>query len=158
MNILVFSDTHGKVANMVAAIGRFPEISTIIHLGDYGTDVDRLRSSFPDHQFFSVSGNCDSTRTYPAEQILELAGTTLLLTHGHLYGVKDRISALVERAKEVGAAMVLYGHSHRPLIQREEGILVLNPGSASFPRTMPRASYAILTLGAGEPRARILDL
>ena len=56
--------------------------------------------------------------------------TTILCTHGHRYGVKSSDGALVERALKVNARILLYGHTHEPVTRYEDGLYIMNPGSA----------------------------
>ena len=54
----------------------------------------------------------------------------ILCTHGHRYGVKSSDGALVERALKVNARILLYGHTHEPVTRYEDGLYIMNPGSA----------------------------
>ena len=58
---------------------------------------------------------------------------------------------LPQRAREEGCLVALYGHTHRMLLERIDGVLVCNPGSISLPRGGP-ASYGRLTVENGQPR------
>mgnify|MGYP001175503110 CR=1 FL=1 len=52
---------------------------------------------------------------------------------------------------------VVYGHSHRPMIEERDGLWMVNPGSPTKPRWAPRATWGVLQVG-DEIRARIIDL
>jgi putative phosphoesterase len=58
----------------------------------------------------------------------------------------------------VDARVVVFGHSHIPLIEDVDGLLLLNPGSATDRRRQPHCSVALLTISDGEPAARIITL
>ena len=68
-----------------------------------------------------------SIRPYVREEIL--AGKRFFLTHGHLYGVKSDLTRVVYAARERSADILLYGHTHVPETDYEDGLYILNPGS-----------------------------
>lgn len=88
MKLLVFSDSHGNVANMEDAVRR-EEPDQVLHLGDVVRDADALRRRFPDLPMTRVRGNCDARSDVPEECLLERAGRRLLLMHGHTRFVKS---------------------------------------------------------------------
>ena len=88
MKILVLSDSHGQFSAMEDAVLR-ERPDYIFHLGDHQRDARKLGKRFPDYPVISVPGNCDlplPTETLTVRQ--ELGGVSMLLTHGHAYGVK----------------------------------------------------------------------
>ncbi len=88
--ILVLSDSHGNVNNMVTAVGRLhPDM--IIHLGDCWADAEQLHRKFPMTVMEQVPGNCDC-RQEVQERILLIEGKKILICHGHTFNVKSRIS------------------------------------------------------------------
>lgn len=132
MQFLVFSDSHGNVANMSLAIRRNPTIKTVLFLGDGLGDVKELADLHPTIDFRAVRGNCDAfSSDAPLEATLTLYGTTVYYCHGHLYGVKTVLGPAVSRAKEAGASVLLFGHTHLPFSEyrSDEEMYVFNPGS-----------------------------
>ena len=116
MEILIFSDSHGRVEGMKQAIARQikrPEL--ILHLGDGAGDLEYLSTrGIPT---LSVRGNCDLFTVegfVPEERTLDELGHRILMVHGHRYGVKGGVGALLSHAAELGADVVLYGHTHIP--------------------------------------------
>ena len=84
--ILVLSDSHGNVNNMVTAVGRLhPDM--IIHLGDCWADAEQLHRKFPMTVMEQVPGNCDC-RQEVQERILLIEGKKILICHGHTFNVK----------------------------------------------------------------------
>ena len=84
--ILVLSDSHGNVNNMVTAVSRLqPDI--IIHLGDCWADAEQLHRKFPMTIMEQVPGNCDCRQDIP-ERILLIEGKKILICHGHTFNVK----------------------------------------------------------------------
>ena len=146
MDILVLSDSHGAVAPMVRAV----ELATpdlILHLGDCWRDGEQLHARFPDIPREQVPGNCDLRPGEPAARLLVLEGKRILLCHGHTYGVKTSLLAAGFAAEEQQLDLFLFGHTHRPLVDRRGRTLFLNPGSIG---RSPRPSYATVTIRDGQ--------
>ena len=149
----VISDTHGRLDDMVLDV--FAGVEVILHAGDIGhvRIVDRLRSVAP---VIAVAGNVDvdlPAAAFPAEVLTDVAGQRVLTGH-----ILDRLLARHAPALEA-IAMVVSGHSHRALIDRKDGVLYLNPGSAGSPRFGLPRSVALVEVrdGALEPRIVPLD-
>ena len=69
----------------------------------------------------------------------------LLLTHGHYYNVSLGIEGLYQEAVDRDCDIAMYGHTHRPFLDRYHGVTILNPGSLSYPRQEGRKpSYMIM--------------
>lgn len=109
----------------------------LIHLGDNSEDIEELTRGF-EGKVYGVRGNCDFTNTYPKEQILEIEGKRIFITHGDLYGVKYSMNNIYYKAKESGVDIALFGHTHEQLLVEEGGIVFMNPGSISLPRLKGR--------------------
>ena len=87
------------------------------------------------------------TDAEPAERLLELRGKRILLCHGHTYGVKQSLVTAGFAAEEQQLDLFLFGHTHRPLVDRRGRTLFLNPGSIGAP-THP--SYGVVTIQDGQ--------
>ena len=96
MKILIFSDSHGCIETMEAAVRReLPHM--MVHLGDFWADGKQLHSLFPQIPMCQVAGNCDRYRWEPVQdQILirPVGGVLFYMTHGHLHGVKQGLLRL----------------------------------------------------------------
>ena len=127
----------------------------IVHLGDHLSDGETLHYAYPDLPFVGVPGNCDGWTSAPEERLITLEGRRLLLGHGHHWGVKLSPAGAARAGRMAGAELVLFGHTHRPLLRREEdGLLLLNPGSVR-----DGGRYALLELEQGrEPVCRLCAL
>ena len=135
MKILVLSDSHGAVSPMEQAVEQTsPDL--ILHLGDCWRDGERLHDRFPSIPLEQVPGNCDFRPTEPAERLLELRGKRILLCHGHTYGVKQSLVTAGFAAEEQQLDLFLFGHTHRPLVDRRGRTLFLNPGSIGAPTVL----------------------
>lgn len=133
MKILVFSDSHSSLRFMRRCIDRLlPQ--QVIHLGDYYEDAEAIAEGYPHIRFHQVPGNGGSRGPdgkAPLVLCYDIGGVRMLMTHGHLHGVKSGgADRLLAEARLKGAEAVLFGHTHVPVCYREEdGLLVLNPGS-----------------------------
>ena len=92
----------------------------------------------------------------PLNAVVTPGGVRIYITHGHRERVGMLSSGIVsQRAYEEHCALAFFGHTHRMMLERENGVWVCNPGSISLPRGGP-ASYARLTIENG--RATLLEL
>lgn len=138
MKILVFSDSHRSMSTMYDAI-ELHQPDQVIHLGDLQSDAEELSYTYPRLPICVVPGNCDGWTTQPLKKQIRLAGRSILLSHGHLWGVKRGYDAAIADARASGADILLFGHTHVPLCrQLEDGLWMLNPGSS-------RSSYGLIT-------------
>ncbi len=132
---LVLSDSHratGVLEQILMADRATGRTEGIIHLGDGYTDLDSFQGHLP--PVIRVPGNCDRTAwNISQDQMIltvDLNGVRVLLTHGHLLGVRNDTAVLKARAMAEKCRAALYGHTHRPHLSEEDGILILNPGAA----------------------------
>ena len=137
MLIAVISDTH-RIHRYIEEAKQYIEgADVLIHLGDNTEDIPELTQNFHG-DVYGVRGNCDISNAYPKEQLIELCGKRIFITHGDLYGVKYGMNNIFYKAKEINADIVLFGHTHQHFIDEEDGIKFMNPGSISLPRSMGR--------------------
>ncbi len=143
---LVISDTHGYLANLYHALELEQSIHGLIHLGDIAHDEEEIRAMLPDGaEVYMVRGNNDFLSELPGELTVDIGREKFLLCHGHIYDVNYTMEGLTQTARSRGVGIVLYGHTHVPMLQREKGVLLVNPGSLSLPRQKGRRpSYAIM--------------
>ena len=154
MNILVLSDSHGNLSNMIQAVeDTSPRM--IVHLGDCWGDAVKLHDRFPDIPFHHVPGNCDFRLEESPEKLIFVSDLRILLCHGHTYGVKSSLLTAGYAAEEQNLDVFLFGHTHRPLVDRRGKTLFLNPGSIGDYR---QPTYGIVTIENGKADARIVPL
>jgi len=154
MKILVVSDTHGNHLTP-AKILEETGADMLIHLGDEINDA-LIMESIAAIPVIKVPGNCDHRSTEPRELLQTIADRKFLITHGDLYKVKNGLNRLVEKAKELKASVVLFGHTHNPLIQKLDGVLLINPGTLM--NGSDSKSYAVLTVTPFKVTAEIVYL
>lgn len=146
MKILVVSDSHGKDRNIVRALEQERPIDQMIHLGDSEGSEDYIRE-IAECPLEIVSGNNDFFSDLEKEKEIQIGPYKTLITHGHYYYVSLEKKSLFEIAKSRGIQIAMFGHTHRPYIEEQDGILLLNPGSISYPRQEGRKpSYMVLEL------------
>lgn len=129
MRILVVSDTHGDIRNLEAVVRKHRDAEVIIHCGDGVDEAEELRLMFPQRMVISVRGNCDFCSQSPNIETITLEDKKLFITHGHIYNVKSSLLNLSFAAREAGADLVLFGHTHIPCNIYDEGLYLINPGS-----------------------------
>ena len=128
--ILVLSDSHSYF-DKVLKIFEKEKPDIVIGAGDGIKDIDELSYVYPEAKYYMVKGNCDFfNRSHSEENLFEIDGTKFFLTHGHLYEVKRSLSSVKEIGKKLNASVVVFGHTHKPYIERENDIILFNPGAA----------------------------
>lgn len=150
MKILVVSDSHRNNENLFRVIEQEKPIDMLIHCGDAeGTEyIIGMKAECP---MEIVLGNNDFFSELPREKEFQIGRYKIWLTHGHYYYVSMGPERIVEEAEEKGVDIVIFGHTHRPLLQQEGSLTVLNPGSISYPRQEGRKpSYAIMEYSQDE--------
>ena len=152
MKVLIVSDTHRRDENLWAVIRKEQPFDMMLHMGD----SEGSEQCFCDWvcsecgEIHTVRGNNDFFSRTPKDEEIEICGHKVFMTHGHLYGVSMGTEMLEDEARDRGVDMVMYGHTHKPHLEWcADGLLVLNPGSLSYPRQNGRMStYAVMNLDA----------
>lgn len=156
MRIGLISDTHGRLRPEIFQL--FSGVDLIVHAGDVGPPgiLDDLGSVAP---VIAVWGNTDDFAVrHLVPEIAEqnVSGLRLVVKHGHQHGSPDA-ETLVNTHPD--ADVIVYGHTHRPLIERRDGALVINPGSAGAARFGLAPSVAMLAITPhGSAEARLIEL
>ena len=116
---------------MIAAI-ELEKPAACFFLGDGERDIDEVREQFPGLTVYAVRGNCDMFSTLPQQLRFAFGGLEIFAAHGHMHGVKrdPAFSSLKAEARKTGAKVILFGHTHKALLRREDGLTLMNPGPA----------------------------
>ena len=150
MRIGVFSDSHGDTQALDELLDKMGYLDAICFLGDIARDAFHLKDradAMPNHpQFFAVRGNNDYASTLPWDLIIELGGARIYMTHGHR--IVSPLS-LAYRARENGAQIALFGHTHEPMCEHAQEVMLLNPGSAGNSCRGGRACACVLEIKGG---------
>jgi len=148
MKILIVSDSHRSDANLKTVIDRTAPIDMLIHLGDAEGSDNLIRSWLDDSVDFEiVKGNNDFFSPLDTEKEIMIGQYHVLLAHGHMYNVSLGVEMLRQEVTARGFDIAMFGHTHRPYFEDRENVIILNPGSISYPRQDGRKpSYMIMEL------------
>jgi uncharacterized protein len=147
------SDTHGLVRRelFTALAG----VHAILHAGDVGGAgvLDELATIAPTE---AVYGNTDAPGDPRLcdEIVRVFGGLTVHVSHGHEVGAPTPARLLARHAGDV----IVYGHTHRPLIERHDSRLVVNPGAAGPRRFDIRPTVALLRIDGRNADVEIIAL
>jgi uncharacterized protein len=153
---VVIADTHIPRRAKTLPEGLTPYLDRadlILHVGDLMDPalLDELAAYAPVE---AVRGNLDLPGL-PETLELEFGGVRVAMIHdsGPRRGRRARA-----RRRFPDARVVVFGHSHIPLLEDEAGLMLLNPGSPTDRRRQPRHTFALLRAEEGEAGAEILSL
>ena len=151
MKIGVLSDTHGNLNAIKGVLPQLEKCDLVVHLGDHFYDMDDFSVNLT-NKLYTVYGNCDGGGE---DLILEKENTKILVCHGDKYRVKAGLTRLYLRALEIGAKLVLYGHTHIANVTTENGITFVNPGALAH---MGKKSFCQIDLNDGVIDAQIIKI
>ena len=146
MKILIVSDTHRSHKNYNRMLEREGKPDMLIHLGDVegGEYYIEETAGCPVHM---VAGNNDFFTPLPPEEEFYIGNKKVFLTHGHVYYVSAGNARILKEAKKRKADIVMFGHIHKPVQEKIDGVLLLNPGSIAYPRQQGRqGTYMVMEI------------
>jgi putative phosphoesterase len=148
----LISDTHGLVRPSV--FDALAGVELILHAGDVGAGVLAELSAIAPVR--AVFGNTDAPGLpeLEAEIVHTVAGVTIHVSHGHELGRPTPAALLAAYPQDV----LVYGHTHRQLVSRVDGRLVVNPGAAGPRRFDLQPSVARLTIADGAASVELVPL
>ncbi|MDQ3363190.1 MAG: YfcE family phosphodiesterase [Actinomycetota bacterium] len=155
---VVLADTHIPRRAKGLPEGLTPHLESadlILHAGDLLVE-DVLYELEHYAPVRAVKGNVDGWEVRSPETLeLEVGGISIAMVHdsGTRKGRRSRM-----RRRFPGARVVVFGHSHIPWLEDENGLMLLNPGSPTDRRRAPEHTFALLRVEGGEVRAEILTL
>ena len=154
MKILVLSDIHAHASYAERMIEK-EQPDEVIFCGDGWKDMHEIAKFFPAVRFHCVAGNCDFF-SENQELFITLGGKNIFAAHGHRFNVKMEPSlayiTLRAHALDLGADIILFGHTHRPDVQYRNGAVILNPGAVMD------GKYALITIENGEVKPELRSL
>lgn len=150
LRIGLISDTHGLLRPQ--ALDALRGSAHLVHAGDIGSAgiLDALAAIAP---VTAIRGNNDReawASALPETADIELGGLRMHVLHD--------LHALAIEPHARNVAVVVSGHSHQPRVERRNGVLYVNPGSAGPRRFKLPVSVAELRIDRGSVAARIIDL
>lgn len=156
MRLTAISDSHGRKGNVFDIIEKNIESTDyFLCLGDCcnNDDFEEAIIYFGSKlHLISVRGNTDWSSAEPLEREFKLADKRIMMCHGHTYNVKATYLALIHHAQNIDANIAFFGHTHNPHISCENGIYIVNPGTASL------GYYSIVDISDGKIECRNLKL
>lgn len=138
MRFLVISDTHGKLPIDLSGF----KVDAVIHAGDIG-DNSFLSEFHVFDNFYAVCGNTDYSLDLPDMLCSKINGIKFFLVH-NLSAPHRIISENYSKICECTPNLVVFGHTHTPLIEEKNGTIYLNPGSLGKKGLTGYRSYAII--------------
>lgn len=134
--IAVFSDTHGNKKYMREVLSEFPSFDCIIHLGDGVADGRDVSAEF-NVPFCGIYGNEDYGSDYPETLLLSIDCMNIYFMHGHQFEINayqtknewdKHFKEFADLAEINGAAALFFGHTHKAVLEKYNGIIICNPG------------------------------
>lgn len=158
MKIAVISDSHYN-ENSIKLIEKYlKDIDILLHCGDGAPDTNSIKNFF-NGEIYAVRGNCDITLEYPLERIIEIKDKKIYITHGHMYNVKSEYNTIFYKGKEVNADIVLFGHTHKAIVSNYDNLIIMNPGSITFPYGKDKKTMGIIDIiDSGKIEAKIIEI
>jgi putative phosphoesterase len=154
--VYVVSDTHGHIT--AELLERLQDADVIVHAGDICSpiDLDSLNAIAPT---YLALGNNDWAFEYHGHNPYGIEGNfedNLTMT---LFGLRWEVCHYRERLRLKNVDIAICGHTHRPYVERQGGLLLMNPGSTTYPRTSQGPTFGCIRIVEGEVAdARIFAL
>lgn len=150
LRIGLISDTHGLLRPEALAFLRGSD--HIVHAGDIGNQdiLQKLSAIAP---VTSVRGNNDKdawAEAIPETQLMKFGKTFVYVLHD--------LAQLDIDPKAAGVDVVVSGHSHRPVVEKRDDVLFVNPGSAGPRRFKLPIAVGELVIANGSITPRIVEL
>ena len=146
MKILIVSDTHRKNDLYVELCKQLAPLDMVIHCGDI-EGSEYIINEAARCPVKMVAGNNDFFSDIKSEEEFSIGKYRIWVTHGHHYYVSMGTEILKDEARSRGIDIVMYGHTHRPVIEHDGDIIAINPGSLTYPRQEGRQpSYVLMKI------------
>jgi hypothetical protein len=154
------SDSHRNYFAVEKIVRRNLDADMFIHLGDGEEDVDKVILRYPEtaSRFVHVKGNCDFGSLSENVYTMPINGHKLYATHGYLQGVKYSLDNLKRIALANECDIILFGHTHERYMHYENGIYMMNPGSASCPHDGNKPSFGCIDISDAGVLTNIVDI
>ena len=132
--VVAFSDSHGDKRSLQQAVEqalRLGHVDAAVFLGDGVNDFEQVRPLLMEKKASChvVSGNNDRSSYEPQELLFRIGKVAFYACHGHTRYVKYGLDRLYLAAREREAHVALYGHTHVPSLEMENGVYLVNPGA-----------------------------
>ena len=156
--VLIISDTHGYHAPLKGILENDGPFDLMIHCGDLEGEENSIQNlTGPACACVMVAGNNDFFSMLPRELMLDIEGLRVWITHGHNFYVSMDTNMIKEEARQHDADIVMFGHTHKPLVDTSGPVIAINPGSLTYPRQFEhRPSYIVME--ADKDKAPVFEI
>jgi len=156
--ILLASDTHGRNDYLERVLKAYA-VDMLVFCGDgEGLEDELCFIAGSPAQVSMVRGNNDYNYSLKDDLVISIGAMQAFVTHGHRYRLYEGMDMLGLAARGRNCSICLFGHIHRPVCMRSEGVLFINPGSLSEPRQEGHVpTCAILEAEGNELRVRFIN-
>ncbi len=158
MRILVLSDTHSDELPK-AVLSEIKNVDRIFHVGDF-TDIDILNRLKKEKEVFAVYGNMDGMDLrgiLPKHLVVKCGDVRIGLFHGE-GGPDQLLEKVCDVFKQEKLNAIVFGHSHKPMNEVMDGVLMFNPGSPTDIVRSPFLSYGILEINGSAIKGQIVKI
>lgn len=158
MRVLIVSDTHRRHETLEKILAEEEPFDMMIHCGDIeGEEEYIFNLTGPECACIMVPGNNDFLSNLPRERTVDIMGYKVWITHGHNHYVSLDTAIIEDEALSRGVNIVMFGHTHKPLVEHNNEVYLINPGSLTYPRQAGRRpSYIVMDVEEGkEPEFEI---
>ena len=161
VRLAIISDTHmprGGRSLPADCVTRLRAADAIVHAGDIVTPAVLRELQALGPPVHAVHGNVDAAElraTLPATRLLHTGGSTIAVVHD-AGPTSGRLRRMRRRFPEADA--VVFGHSHVPLLEHEDGFQIFNPGSPTERRRAPAHTMALATVSDGRLEFEFVQL
>ncbi len=140
MKIIITSDVHGHM-------DRLKRIALLHQDADFFLDAgDSEGNEASIKPFISVEGNNDYFQSFPKTRVIDCGEIKIYMTHSHEFFSSQREEGLVKKAIRLGCQIVVYGHTHVPLVKEIRGVTLICPGSLYYNRDRTPIGYVVLNI------------
>lgn len=147
--IMICSDIHGALENFQAAFEAEAPLDLVLIAGDLGLERWKIDQVTGVTACAIVQGNNDRLRhpDLPEKREFTYEGKHFYMTHGHTMGVRHGVPRkFMALTRNLGADIVVFGHSHSYFEESVDGVMYLNPGAMAGNVITYTFTYMVLTI------------
>lgn len=158
-SLVIISDTHDRVLPDLVT-SHIENADVILHVGDFtGMEYYEMLESYG-KPVYGVLGNMDRgllESKLPLKRLLKIEEVSIAMIHGWGApgGLEERVTGAFER---MDWDVLVFGHSHSPVLKKEGRKFLLNPGSPTDKRFARTNSFIAMTIDQGDVNAEIISL
>src|SRR5699024_301790 len=138
--LLIVSDSHSLTTELTDIYERHNDVDAALHCGD--SELDTYSPYLKNYTV--VKGNCDIFSAFSEEEVVQLGGLNILLTHGHLFRVKENLMMIQYVTRVLVADVILFVFTHVALAKQELYQLFINLGSLNLLKHYREPLYAVM--------------